>query len=481
MGTNAEKIWNFLKSKGLNDYACAGCLGNLDAESGLNPKNLQDSCQARLGFNDEEYTTLVDSGVYTRTQFAYDKAGYGIPQWTWNSRKAALYDYAKSKSASIGDLQMQLDFFYKELSESFSGVLSGLKTVSSVREASDLILLKYECPADTSESVRAGRASLGQKYYAKFASNQSKEVLMGYITFAKGTSKQLSKHFNSTEFDCHGNGCCAQTKINEKLIGILEQIREHFNAPITITSPYRCSVHNRRVGGAVGSRHERGDACDIVVKGVAPRTVAQYAESIGVLGIGLYETAADGHFVHVDTRDYKSFWYGQSEQPRTTFGVYTGTGSVAPNSQNTNNLDTILNMGDSGAAVKTLQEKLIKLGYSCGDLGSDGVFGSDTYQAVLKFQDAYNLSVDGIAGSQTLTAIDKAIKELETKNDSVFVGSNIRTTASLLNVRAGAGKSYRIVKQVKAGTSAVVVEEKDGWCRLSNPDGWVSKDYIVKI
>ena len=46
--TNEQKIWNFFKSKGLNDYACAGILGNADAESGLKPNNLQDTYQRKL-------------------------------------------------------------------------------------------------------------------------------------------------------------------------------------------------------------------------------------------------------------------------------------------------------------------------------------------------------------------------------------------------------------------------------------------------
>jgi hypothetical protein len=38
------------------------------------------------------------------------------------------------------------------------------------------------------------------------------------------------------------------------------------------------------------------------------------------LGIGLYETNSDGYFVHIDTRTTKSFWYGQKQAKRTTFG-----------------------------------------------------------------------------------------------------------------------------------------------------------------
>jgi hypothetical protein len=69
-----------------------------------------------------------------------------------------------------------------------------------------------------------------------------------------------------------------------------------------------------------GSRHSKGQAADIYINGVTPAEIAKYAESIGILGIGLYETDADGHFVHIDTREYKSFWYGQKQAQRTTFG-----------------------------------------------------------------------------------------------------------------------------------------------------------------
>ena len=304
---------------------------------------------------------------------------------------------------------------------------------------------------------------------------------MGYKYFDKGRAVKVSAHFYSTEFDCHGSGCCTRTIVNEKLIEYLEKIREHFNAPITITSPYRCPTHNSRpsVGGAPGSRHTKGDAADIVVKGVAPRTVAQYAESIGILGIGLYETNSDGHFVHIDTRDYRSFWYGQSEQPRTTFGVYNGSssGPVTP-SVNTGKLDTILNFGDHGDAVKDMQLKLIRLGYSCGNYGADGDFGASTKKAVEKFQKSTGIGVDGIAGNQTLTALDNAIKKLEANTCS---GKSVKITAGVLNVRSGPGTNYPAVSYVRKNTVKTIVEEKDGWGRISDPAGWISGQYYEDV
>lgn len=181
---NEEKIWNYLKSKGLNDYGIAGLMGNLHAESGLIPTNLQNSYEKKLGFTDTTYTNAVDNGTYNN--FVKDSAGYGLAQWTYWSRKQNLLDFAKSKKASIGDLEMQLDFLYKELSEGYKTVLNVLKTAKSVREASDVVLLEYERPADQSEAVQIRRADYGETYYKKYATTKlssveeiAKEVIAG--------------------------------------------------------------------------------------------------------------------------------------------------------------------------------------------------------------------------------------------------------------------------------------------------------------
>jgi hypothetical protein len=138
--------------------------------------------------------------------------------------------------------------------------------------------------------------------------------------YTKGDKTKLSENFNVSEFACHGSGCCSTVKIDELLVFYLQKIREHFGKPVTITSGYRCEKHNKRVGGATASRHAAGMAADIVVKDVAPAEVAKYAESIGIKGIGLYETAKDGFFTHIDTRMYETFWYGQGQAHRSTFG-----------------------------------------------------------------------------------------------------------------------------------------------------------------
>lgn len=404
--SNSKIIWDFLKKEGFNDFGVAGLMGNLDAESALRPNNLQDTYSREFGLSDAQYTAKVDNGTYTN--FVRDQAGYGLAQWTYWSRKQNLLDYAKSKKKSIGDLEMQLEFLVKELKTSYTNsVYNILKNATSVQQASDVVLMNFERPANAAAKKRE-RADMGQVYYNKYAKGVE-NTTMAHNTYKKGQKTKLSTNFSSTEFDCHGNGCCSETIINPKLVEYVQQIRDHFGKSITVTSGYRCPTHNKRIGGATGSRHSKGDAADIVVQGVAPREVAKYAESIGIKGIGLYETSSDGHFTHVDTRDKKSFWYGQNEAPRTTFGGSTTT-TVIPSPTPS---DNVLSIGDTGKEVKELQEWLVKLGYNVGAKGPDGDFGSKTYAAVIDFQRKHNLDDDGVVGPLTEKAIKEAIAEMD--------------------------------------------------------------------
>ena len=162
---NAAVIWNFLKSKGLNDYAVAGIMGNLEKESGLDPCNLQNSYNKKLNISDADYTAVVDAGAYPG--FVTDKAGYGLVQWTYWSRKKALLDYAKAAGTSIGDLNMQLAFMWQEL-QGYKAVMTVLNSAASVREASDIVLHKYEQPGDQSVAVEEKRAASGQTFFDRF-------------------------------------------------------------------------------------------------------------------------------------------------------------------------------------------------------------------------------------------------------------------------------------------------------------------------
>ena len=164
---NAQKIWGRLISAGLTPAGAAGLMGNLYAESGLRPDNLQNSCEKKLGYSDADYTAAVDCGAYTG--FVTDGAGYGLAQWTYPSRKAALLAYVKARGRSVGDLDAQVDYLLQELGSIFPAVLGKLQTTGDVREASDCVLLQFERPADQGALVRARRAGYAPEFYNTFA------------------------------------------------------------------------------------------------------------------------------------------------------------------------------------------------------------------------------------------------------------------------------------------------------------------------
>ena len=170
-----RELYAFYKNQGFCNNGIFGLFGNLYAESRMNPKNLQDSFEEKLGFTDESYTAAVDDGSYKN--FVHDGAGYGLHQCTFWSRKEAMLSFHRAKGVSIGDTLTQAEFIYKELSESFPAVLKVLKTAASIREASDAVLLQFEKPKDQSEAVRKKRASYGQKYAELYA--KSKEGGIG--------------------------------------------------------------------------------------------------------------------------------------------------------------------------------------------------------------------------------------------------------------------------------------------------------------
>lgn len=190
--SDEETIWNYLYGKLGNAYGTAGMMGNLYAESALRPTNLQNTYEKKLGYSDAEYTAAVDNGSYDN--FIKDSAGFGLAQWTYWSRKQALLEFAQAEGKSIGDLSMQLDFIWKELTESYAGLLSTLKSATSVAEASTTVLTIYERPADQGESVQTKRASYGQTYFDKYATVVYPEKLTtGYYRVRKSWDDKKSQ------------------------------------------------------------------------------------------------------------------------------------------------------------------------------------------------------------------------------------------------------------------------------------------------
>lgn len=213
-------------------------------------------------------------------------------------------------------------------------------------------------------------------------------------SYKKGSATKLTSYFISDEFDCHCKNCTT-TYLDDNLVFYLQKIREHFEKPVTINSGYRCVAHNSspQVGGAKNSYHTKGQAADIVVRGIEPKEVAKYAESIGVKGIGVYSS-----FTHIDTRPTKYFWYDGGASNVSTFG---GSNSQASQEQATVNKFSItlptLQKGDKNLAVRIAQALL--------GISVDGVYGKQTETAVYNFQKKKGLSADKVIGKDTWKAL----------------------------------------------------------------------------
>lgn len=122
---------------------------------------------------------------------------------------------------------------------------------------------------------------------------------------AKDGNKKLSTNFRVKEFACSDGS--DPILVSPDLVTVLQKVRTHFGRTATINSGFRTAEHNEKVGGAAYSQHLYGMAADLVVKGVEPKKVAAYVETLmpNKGGIGIYPT-----FTHIDVRAAKSRWNG---------------------------------------------------------------------------------------------------------------------------------------------------------------------------
>ena len=132
--------------------------------------------------------------------------------------------------------------------------------------------------------------------------------------------------------------------------------------------------------------------------------------------LGYYDAYVDGDYGDTTVAAVKAF---QKKYNLTADGIagketLKKLDSVYKNADSDKDDDS-LRMGDSGSAVKDLQTKLKKLGYYDGTV--DSTFGSGTYAAVRAFQKKYNLTADGVAGSETLKKLDSAYKNADSDKD----------------------------------------------------------------
>lgn len=151
---DARYIYDYFIASGMTRAGALGTIGNLMAESTPELKpNIAQRGMTKL--SDEQYTAAADNGLI---DFVHDQVGYGLPQFTYHTRKAALLSFAKASGTSVGDGDMQLRFIVKEMQEDYPNVWKVLTTSNDIGQCSNKVCDEYERPAVLNHSVRYGYA-----------------------------------------------------------------------------------------------------------------------------------------------------------------------------------------------------------------------------------------------------------------------------------------------------------------------------------
>lgn len=138
--------------------------------------------------------------------------------------------------------------------------------------------------------------------------------------YESGDKSQLSPHFNVQEFRCKC-GKEHEILIAEELVDKLEKLYSALNcSKIIVTSGYRCTAHDKAVGGSGTGQHTKGNAADICCYGqdgqpISSKTVCCKAQDIGFGGIA--NITAEYKYTHVDVRT-GSKWYGDETKGNST-------------------------------------------------------------------------------------------------------------------------------------------------------------------
>lgn len=141
------------------------------------------------------------------------------------------------------------------------------------------------------------------------------------MNYSYNDRTQLSTHFNVQEFKCK----CGENHdilIENDLIDKLEMLFDKLDcSKIIVNSGYRCSTHDKNVGGNGIGQHTKGTAADIVCYNqngeiISSKFVCCAAQDIGFMGIANIDDSYTA--THVDVRT-NGYWFGDE--------IY-GTGNI---------------------------------------------------------------------------------------------------------------------------------------------------------
>lgn len=441
---NEEKIWNYLKAQGMTDCGAAGLMGNLYAESGLIPTNLQNSYEKKLGYTDATYTEAVDSGAYSN--FVKDSAGYGLAQWTYWSRKQGLLDYANAAGKSIGDLETQLGYLMKELSGSYKAVLTTLKSATTVKAASNAVLLQFERPADQSAAVQTKRAGYGQTYYDKYAAATAEKEETTVATKIT-TAAQLAER-------------CLDVAQNYKTLYVMGC----FGAPMTAANKKRYTQnhsYNKQAARTkminAASADTFGFDCVCLIKGLLWGWCGDKSKTYGGASYavnGVPDIGADTMITkckNVSTAGWANMEVGEALWVKGHIGVYIGNGLAVECTPAWKNQVQVTAVGNIGT----------KSGYNTRTWTKHGKLPYVTYtgESISTPSTGSGSGTKPSTGTGT-TGSPKVGDIVEFTGDTHYTNANAATgvkckpgTAKITSIAAGSKHPYHLIKEAGGGST----------------------------
>lgn len=171
-----REIYDLLTSAGLSKAGALAVMGNMQAESGLKADNVQNSS----GMTDDYYTSVVKSGVY---DFVHDSIGYGLCQWTYYSRKAALLDFCGVKL--IDNYYQQTKFVIWELKNHYYKLFKKLQKDGNAEKLAIEIMKTYENPADQGTKEQARRKASTRQVAEKLGALNDRYKLKAKVMIYK--------------------------------------------------------------------------------------------------------------------------------------------------------------------------------------------------------------------------------------------------------------------------------------------------------
>lgn len=403
-----------------------------------------------------------------------------------------------------------------------------MKKAKTVKEASNIVLTKFEAPADQSAAVKDKRASYGQNYFDQFAGEKAAAVIETpkeeNADILKFIDSAFHKYLTSSTHYISNSGGDENGKISGGQAG--DQTGNEWRLRTWYNRPWSCVLRypdekvamkiaelgikaalNDKIGYDQGQRDTYWNQLQAV--GYDPSKITKACEADCSAGV-IANVKAVGFLFNINALKYvKATYTGNMRDSfknagftvlteskyliddkylkpgdillndnhhtatNITYGVlYNNTSNTiseqitTPTNTVTVHSENYLNINMSGNAVKTMQTMLIACGYSCGKWGADGDFGNATLSALRKFQTDNGLLIDGIYGPASKAKLEALYQEKTAAQKAADKAFN----PYLVKIVADA---LNVRKEPSSKSKKTdVIEDRGVYTIVAEKDGW---------